>query len=722
MLRSEKMDMIVIYLNRDTAKEAVTELGNFEMVHFNNLNGKLTSEQLPHSGEIKHLEKLQGRVKYLSDELEKLEVPIKKHQLPISTKALPMNVVEVEINKHFDRFLMLKEIKAETETYLFKLKEDLCILEETERTFGDTEEVASPEDWKDNVKFISGIIDRDKIIFLQKILTKILRRNLLFNWSPASAFPDKKCTFIVLTHGTSPLNKAKEVCLSLGAKVIDAKDKRFDKKERGLLGVTSLISQISAIEKKNTDNLVGEAKAIAELLHIWKFYTYREMRIYETLNCLKFDSEHDCLIGEAWVPSKCLPELRTLMGNINDVHGNIAFEIVYWKDAIAPTYIPTTVFTAPFQLMSDAYAIPSYKELNPAIFNIFTFPFLFGCMFGDFGHGTMLLLTAIALILYANKKGKNASENIKTLLDSRYTILLCGIHAMFFGLLYNDCFSISLHLFKSQFTNNGTISGYIYPFGLDPGWHGTSNGDLFTNSVKMKMSIILGFLHMLLGAFIGLGNHLYYKDFIGVYCVWIPKFIAFVGFVGYLAFLIIYKWTVSITEPPIINTIVAMYTSPNSDITKEIYKGQQFVQLLILSFIVISIPWMFLSKPLYITLRNIKTKHSLVDLWMESAIETIEFCIGLISNTASYLRLWAVSLAHSRLTAVLHSFTLGKSLFLAVLLFPLWLVATVLLLIGLEGISACLHALRLNWIEFNAKFFQGDGEPFMPLKFSEPEE
>jgi V-type H+-transporting ATPase subunit a len=109
----------------------------------------------------------------------------------------------------------------------------------------------------------------------------------------------------------------------------------------------------------------------------------------------------------------------------------------------------------------------------------------------------------------------------------------------------------------------------------------------------------------------------------------------------------------------------------------------------------------------------------MMDLWMEQFIHTIEFCIGLISNSSSYLRLWAVSLAHSQLTSVIHQQTIGREapLILRLVLFIPYIIFTLMLLIGLEGLGSCLHALRLNWIEFHSKFFKDDGYLFEPLNF-----
>jgi V-type H+-transporting ATPase subunit a len=126
------------------------------------------------------------------------------------------------------------------------------------------------------------------------------------------------------------------------------------------------------------------------------------------------------------------------------------------------------------------------------------------------------------------------------------------------------------------------------------------------------------------------------------------------------------------------------------------------------------------------SMKDLDHQEEISEVVVHETIETIEFVLGCVSNTASYLRLWALSLAHSQLAQVFYELVLSSavtegSIPTLILLFPLWACATGGVLLVMDTMECFLHALRLHWytttipyprVEFQNKFYKGDGVRF----------
>ena len=176
-------------------------------------------------------------------------------------------------------------------------------------------------------------------------------------------------------------------------------------------------------------------------------------------------------------------------------------------------------------------------------------------MFGDICHGSLLIIVGLILIVLR----KRASE--KDLLDSestlaalfkvRHVILLMGMFSTYCGLLYNDFASIPLDVFGTCYTIQGEMATQkadcVPPFGIDIAWYLSSNELAYVNSMKMKIAVILGVIHMSLGIVLRGFNNIYFGKKVDFAFEFVPQLIILLAMFGYMDGLIITKWLTDFT-------------------------------------------------------------------------------------------------------------------------------------------------------------------------------
>lgn len=345
---------------------------------------------------------------------------------------------------------------------------------------------------------VSGIIYAREVLKFTKMVFRATKgNNILYTFNIPNDSPqiESRVAFIIiLESGSNILTKVNRICETFYAKKYSLptnKDEIFEK-IKGIEDTINDTKQLAGLTEKKLKADLAHAVETSEFgysrFESYRVIIQRESIIFHTLNL--FEERYNSMIAKIWVPEEKRGLLFKLLPSVVTIQDPSTKEK-------PPTHFEMNEFTAPFQEIVNTYGIPRYEEVNPALFAIPIFPFLFGVMFGDIGHGGVVLCFALWLIY-----GKTAKHLLPDVYNYRYLLLMMGIFAFYSGWIYNEFFSIPLNVFGSCYghaepeEHAGRIEGCVYPFGFDPKWIRASNELNFFNSYKMKFAVIIGVLQM----------------------------------------------------------------------------------------------------------------------------------------------------------------------------------------------------------------------------------
>lgn len=276
---------------------------------------------------------------------------------------------------------------------------------------------------------ITGVVSTEEKTRFERMIFRATRGNCYVRFAPilqpitdpSSGALVEKCVFIVFYKSIQIETKLKKICDAFSAHRYSLPDMDdAPAVDRMLTENAQELVDSRTVLLKNQDTRFRLCEMLAAKTEHWLWIVLREKAIYHTLNQFKADVS-GMLRGEGWVVCESIDAIKAA---VNNAHSSMDTGMPSMVDNVPlpwptpPTHFTTNKFTYGYQEFVNTYGIPRYQEANPALFTAATFPFLFGVMYGDIGHGLFLFLGGCYL-LWNEKKHD----------ESRLGELTAGLHA-----------------------------------------------------------------------------------------------------------------------------------------------------------------------------------------------------------------------------------------------------------------------------------------------------
>ncbi|MFH0860134.1 MAG: V-type ATP synthase subunit I [Candidatus Altiarchaeota archaeon] len=368
---------------------------------------------------------------------------------------------------------------------------------------------------------------------------------------------------------------------------------------------------------------------------------------------------------EGWVPEK---KLKATLGAIEGAaKGSVCVRVFDpEKDENVPVLLDNPSLVKSFESITKSYGLPMYNEIDPTLFMAFSFPLIFGMMFGDIGHGAIIALAGFFLL--KKKKDDPAFGRI---------LMACGMTSILFGFMYGSLFG---------------REDILHAYWLSP-FHDVKEGHTLE---LFGFALFIGVLHMGLGLLInaanraragGLGNTL--LGSIGRLMLFLTVGLLITKFFGF----------------PIPVFEKAAGTSPS---------------LIGLFGILLPMGLIVFEEVLH-EFRHTSSFRSSLGAVGNGMFEALDSIIMFLSNTISYSRILILALIHAMVSEVIFviSNLVHEIAYVGFLLYYLVLIGgTVLLILALEGLVVYIHTLRLHFYEWFTKFYKAGGLEYNPFRIN----
>ncbi len=204
------------------------------------------------------------------------------------------------------------------------------------------------------------------------------------------------------------------------------------------LALPDKIHAVSARYDALTAETAAIDQALRDFAQRWRgLYQNVQSWLEERLSLLKTSTSlyetDNCFVLFGWLPSAELPRLRrTLAETYADTVVVEEKEILKQDLEQVPVVLKNPAYFQPFELLVRLLPLPRYTSVDPTPFIGIFFPLFFGMILGDIGYGAILLLVALALILFVKRR--------PIVQQAGKILLVASLYSVIFGVLYGECF------------------------------------------------------------------------------------------------------------------------------------------------------------------------------------------------------------------------------------------------------------------------------------------